>query len=154
MQDCELCKLDTRTAQCIFGYSWSWLCLILVFSLMLARIAVMQALHLVRPNAHLQFARIDDPRSHAIASDVLSKTLQKKKMSLSARAQWRKILDYARQEATTKIQSKAKRFMGLRKFAELAAKRKAEAAERKKRAQEEEDAQAAEAAAEAAKPKK
>ena len=57
----------------------------------------------------------------------------KKKLSIQARAQWRKILDYARREATSKLQMKNKRFLGLRKFAEQAAKRKAEAAEKKRK---------------------
>lgn len=78
----------------------------------------------------------------------------KKKLSLQARAQWRKILDFARQEATTKMQAKAKRFMGLRKFAELAAKRKAEAAARKKAETDAEEAAAKAAEEEAAKPKR
>ena len=78
----------------------------------------------------------------------------KKKLSLQARAQWRKILDYARREATSKLQSKSKRFLGLRKFAEQAAKRKAEAAEKKRKEKEEEDAANAAAAAEALRPKK
>lgn len=70
------------------------------------------------------------------------------------KANWRKVLDYARTEATTKIQAKAKRFMGLRKFAELAAKRKQEAADKKRKVQEEEEAAEAQARAEAARPKR
>jgi len=90
----------------------------------------------------------------AAAAAPAAAAVPKKKLSLVVRASWRKVLDYARTEATTKIQAKAKRFMGLRKFAELAAKRKNEAAEKKKRQQEEDEAAEAAARAEAAKPKR
>lgn len=79
---------------------------------------------------------------------------QKKKISLTNRAQWRKVLDWARSEATTRIQAKAKRFMGMRKFAELAAKRKGEAQAKKRKEQEEEEERNRRDAAEAAKPKR
>ncbi len=92
------------------------------------------------------------PSAHGeVASPVAA---PKKKLSLQARAQWRKILDYARREATSKLQSKSKRFLGLRKFADQAAKRKAEAAEKKRKEKEEEEAANAAAAAEALRPKK
>ena len=92
------------------------------------------------------------PTSHGdVASPVAA---PKKKISIQARAQWRKILDYARREATSKLQSKSKRFLGLRKFAEQAAKRKAEAADRKRKEKEEEEAANAAAAADALRPKK
>jgi hypothetical protein len=78
----------------------------------------------------------------------------KKRLTLSSRATWRKVLDWARSEATTRIQAKSKRFMGMRKFAELAAKRKAEAAAKKKATTDEDDARAARDAADSARPKK
>ena len=96
----------------------------------------------------------DYPSAHGEPVSPGAATRPKLKLSLQVKAQWRKILDYARQEATTKLQSKAKRFMGLRKFAELASKRKAEAAEKKRKDKEEEDAMNAAAAAEAARPRK
>jgi hypothetical protein len=92
------------------------------------------------------------PSAHGDAASPVAQP--KKKLSIQARAQWRKILDYARREATSKLQSKNKRFLGLRKFAEQAAKRKAEAAEKKRREKEEEEAANSAAAAEALRPKK
>lgn len=78
----------------------------------------------------------------------------KKKLTLTSRAQWRKIIEYARTEATSRVQSKNKKFFGLRKFAEVAARRKKEA-QRKKEAEAEADAAAERAALEEAlKPKK
>lgn len=46
-------------------------------------------------------------------------------------ALWRQILDYARTEATSRIQAKNKKFAGLRNFAEIAARKKKEAAAKK-----------------------
>lgn len=52
-------------------------------------------------------------------------------LSDAMKAEWRKLLDAARSEATTRITTKNKKFSGLRKFAEVAARRKKEAARKK-----------------------
>lgn len=78
----------------------------------------------------------------------------KKVYSPEVLALWRKLGDFIRVEATSKITSKNKKFAGLRKFAELSAKRKREAA-RKKAEEEAEEAAALRAAQEAlTKPRK
>jgi MyTH4 domain/WW domain/FERM central domain len=51
----------------------------------------------------------------------------KKKLSMHAKSQWRAIIDYARTEASASMAAKNKKFFGLRKFAETAAKKKREA---------------------------
>jgi myosin-7 len=85
---------------------------------------------------------------------ALSPVAPKKKLSLTARAQWRKILDFARQEATTVLQTKQKRFLGIRKFGDIVNKRKAEAAANKAKARAEDDALNAKIEAAASAPKR
>lgn len=75
-------------------------------------------------------------------------------LSPEVAAAWASLADYLRLQATTKISAKNKKFAGLRKFAEIAARRKREAAKKKAEedALEEAALQAAQAAA--SKPKR
>lgn len=86
-------------------------------------------------------------RAAAAAMPAHVESGARKAMSSDVKLQWKKILDYARLEATSKIANKNKKFFGLRKFAEVATRRKAAAANKKivEAAEEAEAAKAAEA---------
>jgi hypothetical protein len=76
------------------------------------------------------------------------------KLPEAVRARWAFVFAHAKTEAVAKLQVRRKRFIGLRKFAEIAAKRKAETAAAKAKEEEEEAAEARRAALEAARPKR
>jgi hypothetical protein len=65
------------------------------------------------------------------AAAAASGPAARKPLSDATRELWIKITDFARTEATQKITAKNKKFAGLRKFAEIAAKRKRELARKK-----------------------
>jgi hypothetical protein len=75
-------------------------------------------------------------------------------LSEADKNKWRGFLDYLRAEASVELQKKRAKFMGLRKFAEIAAKRKAEAAAKRKQEEEEDAENARKVALEASRPKR
>ena len=68
------------------------------------------------------------------------------KLSPTTRMHWKKILDFARMEASAAVAAKNKKFLGLKKFAQVAAKRKQEAVKRKENEKIEEEQLVAEVA--------
>jgi len=69
-------------------------------------------------------------------------------------AMWRPLFEHLRAEASVTLNKKRARFMGLRKFSEIAAKKKAEALEKKRREEEEDAQERRRAEMEANRPKK
>ena len=76
------------------------------------------------------------------------------KLSPTARMHWKKILDFARMEASAAVAAKNKKFQGLKNFAKVAAKRKQEAVKRKEETKIEEQALEVAAAQEAVRPRR
>lgn len=77
--------------------------------------------------------------SGSAASTVTARVGATLRLSDTQRAMWAFLFAHARTEALAKLQVRRKRFQGLRKFAEIAAKRKEESAA-KRRADEEQEA--------------
>ena len=90
---------------------------------------------------------------YALAGVATHAPDSRKKLGAS-RASWKRIVDYARMEATSALAAKSKKFAGLRKFAEVAAKKKADAVTRKADEASEQSAFAAAQAAKRAAPRK
>jgi hypothetical protein len=77
--------------------------------------------------------------SASAPSNVAARVGAMLRLNDAQRAKWAFLFAHARKEAIAKLQVRRKRFQGLRKFAEIATKRKEETAA-KKRAEEEEEA--------------
>jgi len=94
-------------------------------------------------------------REAAAQAKARAKEKVKQTLTLSdkEKARWKEFLDFLRAEALIILNKKRERFMGLRKFAEIASKRKADAAAEKKRQEEEDAEEARKAALEEARPK-
>jgi WW domain len=88
------------------------------------------------------------------SSDGSSGGNKRAALSPEVAAAWAQLADYLRLEATQKISAKNKKFAGLRKFAEIAARRKREAAKKKAEEDALEEAALAAAQAAASKPKR